>query len=116
MGNLVAIGMAVATKMVMPPDLVHAPLPVILSLWNDLYHMQHRNGNIGEVKAEKISDTHYRTTHTHLYPDDMVWGLAYGMAKRFLPPGAHFKVEYSPQSPRLDEGDGDQTVVDVIWD
>ena len=115
MSNLVAIGMAVTHQMLVPPELDKVPLSVILMGWNDLYHLQHRNGNIGGVVTEKISDTHYRTIHTHLYPDDMTWGLAYGMAKRWLPAGTHFKVIYSPQSPRLDEGGGDQTVIDILW-
>ncbi len=116
MGNLTAIGMAISTKLLMPPDLENAPLSVILSLWNDLYHMQHRNGNIGEVQVEKITETHYRTIHTHLYPDDVTWGLAYGMAKRFLPYGTEFTVLYEPPAPRLDYGDGDRTIIDVKWE
>lgn len=114
MMNLVAIGMAVAQKMLMPPELVNAPLSTILFLWNDLYHLQHRNGQIGEVKAEQINDHHIRTIHTHLYPDDFTYGLAYGMAKRFLPPGTVFRVTYDSSVPRIDEG-GDVTIIDVEW-
>lgn len=115
MQNLVAIGMAVAEKMVTPPEMVHAPLSQILFLWNDLYHLQHRKGQIGSVQTEKLGETHYRTIHNHLYPDDFTYGLAYGMARRFLPHGTHFKVLYDPKTPHIDVG-GTLTIIDVMWD
>jgi hypothetical protein len=115
MGNMVAVGMSVAEKMVTPPELANAPLPTILGLWNDLYHLQHRGGaNMGYVKTEQLGETHYRTIHDHLYPDDFVYGLAYGMARRFLPRGTNFQVKYVEDAPRKDKG-GDITVIDVIW-
>lgn len=112
--NMVAVGMAVCTQMVMPPELTHASLPTILNMWNDLYHLQHRGSEIGSVKTEKISETHYRTIHDHLYPDDMVYGLAYGMARRFLPKGTAFQISYAQGVSRKDEG-GKVTIVEVQW-
>lgn len=115
MSNMVAVGMSVAEKMVTPPDLANAPLSLILNLWNDLYHLQHRGGkNMGYVKTEQLGETHFRTIHDHLYPDDFVYGLAYGMARRFLPRGTTFQVTYVEDKPRKDNG-GDITVIDVIW-
>lgn len=118
--NLVAIGMEIATNMVMPPEMEHAPLVAILEAWDVLYHMQHRNlvnpgVDIGYVKLEKVTENHYTTIHRHLYPDDMTYGLAYGMAKRFLPKGTHFKVKYDSEAPNRDQG-GSVTIIHIMWD
>jgi hypothetical protein len=40
--SLVAIGMGIVEKMIVPPELETAELGTILMLWNDLYHLQHR--------------------------------------------------------------------------
>jgi len=117
--NLVAIGMQMSTNMVMPPDMEHAPLSVILEAWDVLYHLQHRNLknpniDIGYVKAQKVTDTHYTTIHKHLYPDDFTYGIAYGMARRFLPKGTSFKVKYDDKTPTRDNG-GDVTIIHVVW-
>ncbi len=113
--NFVAVGLRIAENMVLPPELVNAHVSEILMLWDDLYHLQHRGGEIGYVKVEKISETHYKTIHKHLYPDDLVYGLAYGMCRVFLPKDATFTVEYDKDTKRLDEG-GDFTIVHVKWE
>jgi hypothetical protein len=112
--NLVAIGMAIVEKMLLPPEMETAPLANILLGWDGLYHMQHRGGEIGYVKTERISDTHYTTTHRHIYPDDMTYGLAYGMARRWLPSTTRFTVKYDENIPNRDNG-GDVTVIHVEW-
>lgn len=114
--NMVAIGMSVAQEMIVPPELANPQLSTILWLWNDLFHLQHQDGTnmLGYVKTEQLGETHYRTTHDHLYPDDFVYGLAYGLARRFLPSGTSFQVKYVEDKPRKDYG-GDITVIDVMW-
>ncbi len=112
--NLVAIGMGVVDKMLVPPEMEKLTVGDILMGWNDLYHLQHRNGEIGYVKTEKVSDTHYKTIHLHLYPDDFTYGIAYGMAKRWLPKGTRFTVKYDPDVPALDKG-GNLTIIHVSW-
>jgi hypothetical protein len=68
--NLVSIGMAVISHMVLPPELENAPLPAILNAWGALYKMQHRgSGDIGWVKIEKITDTHYKAARKSIYPE-----------------------------------------------
>lgn len=113
--NFVAIGMEVATNIILPPDLDSPTLPQMLEMWDALYHMQHRGGDIGYVKTEKLGEKHYRTTHVHLYPDDFTYGIAYGWCRRFLPPGTRFTVKYENINRRLDMGNGDETVILVEW-
>lgn len=113
MFNFVAVGMSVAEKLPIPPEM--STLEAVLENWNALYQMQHRGGDIGYVDFEKRSDKHYVTIHNHLYPDDFNYGLAYGFAKRFSPAGTHFTVKYDDHEPRLDEG-GERTLIHVTWE
>lgn len=115
MANFVAIGMSIAHTIVMPPELEHASLEQILMLWNDLYHLQHRGqSEIGYVLCEKVSDTHMKCIQKHIYPDDFTYGIAYGFARRFLPRGMNFVVEYDKATKRMDEG-GEKTIIHVKW-
>ena len=113
--NLVALGMATVAKMIIPPEMAALPLSAVLEGWNDLYYLQHRGGEIGYVKVEKITDHHYKTIHHLLYPDDMVYGVAYGLALRWLPKTVHFKIIYDADTPRRDNG-GEDTIIHVVWD
>jgi len=79
-----------------------------------LYYLQYRGGDIGYVKTDKIADTHLTTTHIHLYPDDFTYGLAYGMARHWLPSDTRFKVYYDEKVPRRDMS-GDVTIIHVAW-
>ena len=56
--------------------------------------MQHRNGDVGEERAEKLGDKHLRLIMKTPYPDDLAYGVVWGMARRFLPTGTHFTVKY----------------------
>lgn len=113
--NLVAVGMAVGQNTHMPPELEQMGLGNILEIWDAHYQMHHRNGDIGYAETEKIADDHYAITiHRGLYPDDLEYGVAYGFARRFLPEGQRFVVEYGKHNKRLDEG-GKSTTIHVRW-
>jgi hypothetical protein len=116
--NLIAIGMQVGKTVPVPPDDPNPTLEIMLYGWDEAYSSLHRNhnGNIGSIVAEKVTDKHYKTTHTHLYPDDMSYGIAYAYARRFLPKGASFKVYYEPNVRRLDEGGGKSTIIHINWE
>lgn len=113
--NLVAIGMAIMEKIELPPEASQWTLPEVLLSWDTLYKAQHRGVDVGEIITEKLSDSHYKTIHLHYYyPDDMVYGVGYGMAKRFAAPGMHFKVYYDKDEPHLDTG-GHRTIIHFEW-
>ena len=112
--NLVAIGMEIGRTSPMPPG-SNPTLPEVLSIWNDaLYQPLFRNGDPGTISLEKISDRHYVSIHKHLWPDDFSYGIAYGFARRFLPPKTAFRVAYDQNMPRMDEG-GQSTRIHVEW-
>jgi len=90
-------------------------LPDILMCWDDLYQMQHRGGDVGKIVIEKISETHYRSIQTTVYPDDLSYGVGHGFAKRWLPRGTHFTVEYDLNEPAMDRG-GEQTIIHFKWE
>ena len=49
------------------------------------YHMNHRNGIIGDYKFEKTSDTSAKIICTNPYPDEFDKGIITTMARRFAP-------------------------------
>lgn len=112
--NLVAIGMSTIQHAVVPPQLAEAPFTKVLESWNTLYARQHRGGNIGGNVIEKVSDQQYKITLGNIYPDDFTYGVLYGMAKRWLPQGTHFKLHYDQGNPRRDEG-GVTTILHISW-
>lgn len=113
--NMVAVGLKVAEYALMPPEMKDVTLEMILMGWNDHFYTNHRNGDLGSIVTEKISDKHFRMTHCHIYPDDLSYGLAYGFARIMLPKGATFKVWYADPENRLDAG-GEETVMHVEWE
>jgi hypothetical protein len=115
--NLVAIGLEVGSMTPLPPDLENPTLEEVLMRWDDMYQMLHRGADVGGVVIEKISDTHYKTTHTVIYPDDMSYGVLYGYGRRFLPPGTRFKVYYDPDVlPRDMGGQEGCTIIHITWE
>jgi hypothetical protein len=114
--NFVAIGMEVGKIVPMPPGVENPDLAQVLMLWDGLYQYIHRNGDAGKIVCEKVSDKHYKTIHTDLYPDDFTYGIVYAYAKRFLPPKTPFKVYYDEQITPRDQGGNGATVIHVSWE
>ncbi|MBN1202305.1 MAG: hypothetical protein JXJ20_10655 [Anaerolineae bacterium] len=114
--NMVAVGLKVAEYAIMPPEMKNVTLGQMLEGWNEHFHANHRNGEIGSVVTEKVNDKFYKTIHQHIYPDALNYGLAYGFARAFLPAGTHFDVWYEDNDHRLDNGGGDKTVICVRWE
>ncbi len=113
--EFVGTGISIAENGSIPPELEQASLETVLARWDDFYQMYHRGGDIGEVTMEKLSDTHIKTVHRHLYPDALVYGIAHGWAMRFLPEGTRFSVYYDKEVPHLDRG-GPETIVHIRWE
>jgi hypothetical protein len=113
-GDLVSIGMKMAETAVFPPEFDEMPLTEIMRDWNTAYELNNRGSDIGGFKVEIISDTHVKVTYRIPYPDDYNYGVFFGTAKRFLPEGTDFIVEYDADTPRRDDG-GEETVVHIIW-
>lgn len=114
MSMLVAVGMSVGELVPMPQ--AHPDLAEALNTWNDLYQRLHRNADVGQIKCERENATHFKLTFTDLYPDDFSYGMMYGYAKRFLPPGTQFSIYYDPKVTPRDRGGRDGcTVIHARW-
>jgi len=114
MMNLVSIGIAVAQRAQLPPEVQHLPLDEFFNFYEKFYPSVHRNGNAGYIRSEKVADNHLVITLDIPYPDDLFYGTMYGYARRFLPPGTSVTVEFDPDVLPKDEG-GEKTVIHIEW-
>ncbi len=114
MFNLVAIGMGIGEIMQFT-KYTDPTLEQALMDWNSSYQAIHRNGDAGDIRVEKISDTHFKVSFTDLYPDDFSYGILYGYGQRFLRPGINFKVAYDPDVTPRDQGGQGPTVIHISW-
>lgn len=113
----VSIGMKIVEKAVFPPEIDNLSLKEILLTWNDSYKLNCRGEDIGEMKAEVVSDTHIKMHCQIPYADDVNYGVFYAVAQRWLPEGTDFTVYYEeePEEPRRDEG-GEWTIYNIEWE
>jgi len=114
--NMVAIGLKVADHAITPELKQFMTLASAMEGWNEQFKAIHRNGDVGEIVAEKVADRHYRLIHRHVYPVAMNYGIMYGFAKHLLPQGAHFSVQYEDIFKRLDYGGAEETVIIIKWE
>ncbi len=113
--NMVAVGLKVAEYAIMPSEMKNVTLGTVLMGWNDHFYVNHRNGDLGSIVTEKISDKHYRMNTCTVYPDELDYGLAYGFAHTILPKGTSFQVWFEDPANRLDTG-GEETIIHVKWE
>ncbi|NDJ77923.1 MAG: hypothetical protein GYB65_16865 [Chloroflexi bacterium] len=113
MFNLVSIGMEIAQKAVLPADLAALSAEEFFPIIGQVYQLQHQ-GDVGYVTTNGVEPTHFAIEIVSPYPDDFWYGCIYGWARRYLPEGTAFVVEYDPDIPRRDNG-GDTTVIHVSW-
>ncbi|GIK64777.1 MAG: hypothetical protein BroJett018_25710 [Chloroflexota bacterium] len=115
--NLTAIGMRIGETVPMPPELgEHPTLEQVLGVWDGAYQFLHRGADVGKIWIEKVGNTHFKTFHSVVYPDDMSYGVLYGYGRRFLPRGTHFTVHYDEKIPARDYGGtADYTLIHIEW-
>ncbi|MBZ0318919.1 MAG: hypothetical protein K8L91_21065 [Anaerolineae bacterium] len=115
--NLTAIGMKIGEGVPMPPELgPHPSLEKVLMAWDATYQFLHRSADVGKIWLEKVSDKHFKTFHSVVYPDDLSYGVLYAYGRRFLPPGTHFTVRYDSDLPARDYGGTTPyTIIHIHW-
>jgi hypothetical protein len=113
--SLVSIGIAAAENSAYPPEVEALPADQFFALYCDVYPTRHRGGDAGWVEFEKVSHDHLILRFQSPYPDDMLYGLVYGYARRFFGKGTHFSVMYDDEVLRRDQG-GEVTVVHIYLD
>lgn len=106
MFNLVAIGVNVADKVVYPPEV--RTMDDALALAPQMHYAGWRNGHPGDIQVERFGPKHVRFIFTDLpLPIDLVYGLCYGLVKRFSPPGTRIRAEQHEQ--------GNAKIYDLEW-
>lgn len=113
--DFVSLGLAIAQTAVLPPEIEKASFEEFCQGMDYAYQMNHRGGDVGHYHAEIISPKHVKVTVTAPYPDDQAYGVLYGFARRFLPKGSRFTVQYDPDVARKEEG-GIETIIHIKWD
>jgi hypothetical protein len=114
----VAMGIKIAEQSPFPPELRNKlTLVGILDGWQDHYEASHRGGTFPPVITKKVDDKHYRLilSEHHLYPFDLVYGMAYGFCRLLLGVEANFTVKYDEvHTPYGDHGD--KVIIHVSWE
>ncbi|MDX1995009.1 MAG: hypothetical protein SF029_21690 [bacterium] len=106
MFNLVAIGMNIVKYIEYPPQV--RTMSDALAIATQMHYGGWRNGHPGDLIVEQPDAHHVRFTFVNLpLPSDLVYGICYGMVKRFAPSSADIKVE------RVE--DGDRIVYNLQW-
>lgn len=110
--TLYSIGQRIPENAKFPPEIndIHKALEAI----NVAYHMNHRNGIIGDYKYEKTSERSAKIVCTNPYPDEFDRGIISQMGKKFQPAGAFVKVNIDESKPTRTKG-GDSSTFLITW-
>jgi hypothetical protein len=115
MFDFVSIGMKEAEQAIIPPQLQSLPLLSVLQSVGEVFKLNNRGTDPGEIKCEIVADKHVKMILRVTTPDDLWYGILYGYVRRFVPKGGHFTVFYDKDIPRRDEGN-DVTIIHITWD
>jgi hypothetical protein len=110
--DLVGIGMKGMETSVMPPGISRMSFSEVMALAPQVYQLNHRGTDVGEISVEQISDYHYREITCVPLPDDVWYGAIYAYVRTFVPEGMGFRIYYEPEQLRRDNG-GDVTIYHI---
>ncbi len=114
--DYVAMGTAMAQMVWLPGTTARLSLETFfLTALSQVYRTQYRNGDAGSLEVVRSGTRRLRVKTRTPYPDDLIYGLVYGFALRFLPAGTPITVEYEASLLRRDQG-GNSTTLIVAWD
>ncbi len=111
----ISIGMKVIETAKFPAEISNMDIHTLLSIWNNVYQTNHRGTDIGGMEYTKIGDKHIQMKIRIPFPDDLEYGVYWGIARRFLPPGTNFAVTYDENVPRREHG-GTHTIIHINWE
>lgn len=114
MMDFVSIGMAVGANAFLPPEFDTMPFAQIIQATGMAAGRFNRGSDFGFTTFEQLSPTHVKLDIRDPSPDDLLYGVLYGYAKRYLPSGYRFTVKYDPNTPRRELG-GNSTILHVEW-
>jgi hypothetical protein len=110
--TLFAIGLKIPENAKFPPEIddIHKALAAI----DIAYHMNHRNGDIGQYKYEKTGENSAKIVCTNPYPDEFDKGIITQMGRKFASEGKRVLVEIDENNPTRTNG-GISTNYIVTW-
>jgi len=114
MFDLLSIGKRIADLSPLPPTIrtIEEALPFLeLS-----YGAVHRNGYAGQIAVQRVSECEYNIDHHTPWPDDLMYGAAYGIAQRYLTDRSKLHV-YSNMNEqvRYPKIDDPHLILNVRW-
>jgi hypothetical protein len=113
----VSIGMAAAETIynTLPESMRRLSLMPLLDTYQQIYLSHQRSpagGDMGYMKAWQIDDDHIIMRVRVPYPDDIMYGLLYGLVRHFRPADRDFTVYYDVHQPRREHG-GTETIIHI---
>lgn len=111
--TLFNIGLSIPKNAKFPPEIndIHKGLSSI----DIAYHMNHRGGEIGNYKYEKINETSARIICDNPYPDDFDKGIITAICRKFVANTNKINVTVDPGKPIRSNGDLSTTFL-IKWD
>jgi hypothetical protein len=109
--DLVSIGMAAGDGSILPQEVLALPPQKLLEQYAAVFPKRHRGGDPGWITVEHIDAATTRITSDTIYPDDLFYGLMYGLLRRVAKPTDEFVLHYGDQKER----GAPATIIDVEW-
>jgi hypothetical protein len=110
--DLVSVGSKIPETADWPPDVT--TVEEALASIDVAYHMNHRNGEIGYYRSERLDQNTFRVICKNPFPSDFDYGIIYGTVRKFQPEGSRFYIERA-DSPCRQNGD-DECIYFVIFE
>lgn len=110
MMDLVSIGVAAGELSALPEQVLALPPHDFLAMYCQVFPQRHRGGDPGSMRVERINERSSRIFTRTVYPDDLLYGLLYGLLRR-VARGQHIILSYHA---RLDEDDP-ETILNAEW-
>jgi hypothetical protein len=80
--------------------------------YDAFWKSRHRNGDMGYVNYERVSENQIIMRVRTPYPDDLIYGLIYGYARYFCPKDQTVSVAYDEHLPSRDTG-AEETLIHI---
>lgn len=113
--DFVSIGLRISEEVLFPEDYDQYSFEEKMMIWDGVYQANHRGSMVGGIESELVIPGHIRYVLNTIYPDDLNYGVLYGIVRKHIPANTQFTVSYDEsESPRSDNG-GDFSVFDLKW-
>lgn len=112
MFNLVSVGTKVSEMALLPPQM--DSIETAMRMVDAGYQINHRNGNVGHMTANFLGPRMVEVVDSSCYPDDFMYGVLFGLARRFKSEGDDLVVRHMTDRPCRKQG-ADSCTYLVTW-